>query len=109
MLLQPLVENAIRHGLEPKIEGGHILVQASKTTGFLRLKIADTGLGLPFGYDEQPAPSADGHHVGNANIRERLQAIFGASASLTLTPNHPEGVIAELTIPYSGYPDPSFH
>ncbi|MBC3885152.1 sensor histidine kinase [Undibacterium griseum] len=109
MLLQPLVENAIRHGLEPKIEGGHILVQASKTTGFLRLKIADTGLGLPFGYDEQPAPSADGHHVGNANIRERLQAIFGASASLTLTPNHPEGVIAELTIPYSGYPDPTFH
>lgn len=98
MLLQPLVENAIKHGIEPKIEGGNIHVSAALENGFLQLKVSDTGLGLPFGYDESKS-SNDGSHVGNANVRERLLALYGVTASLTLIPNQPEGVIALISIP----------
>lgn len=103
MLLQPLVENAIKHGLEPKMEGGSIHVVAEvlteKQTRHLHMKVIDTGLGLPFNYDDARVASADGQHVGNANIRDRLLALYGPGASLTLTANQPEGAIAHLIIP----------
>lgn len=100
MLLQPLVENAIKHGIEPNLAGGAIHVSASKDEHYLHLVVADTGLGLPFNYsDAAVVPSADGLHVGNANIRERLQALYGATARLSLTPNHPEGALAHLYLP----------
>ncbi|MFZ6708137.1 sensor histidine kinase [Undibacterium sp. TC9W] len=99
MLLQPLVENAIKHGLEPKMEGGSIHVVAEAVTGQLHLKVIDTGLGLPFNYDDSHVASSDGLHVGNANIRDRLLALYGPQASLTLTANAPEGAIAHLIIP----------
>src|SRR5690606_39062876 len=65
MLLQPLVENAVRHGLEPKLEGGHIEVAAVRADGFLTLSVADTGLGLD-------GAARAGTRVGLANVRERL-------------------------------------
>ncbi|BBB67726.1 ATPase [Undibacterium sp. YM2] len=99
MLLQPLVENAIKHGLEPKMEGGSIHVVAEAVIGQLHLKVIDTGLGLPFNYDDSHVVSTDGLHVGNANIRDRLLALYGPQASLTLTANAPEGAIAHLIIP----------
>lgn len=101
MLLQPLVENAIKHGLEPKIEGGSIHVSAMLEHGFLQLKVCDSGLGLPFDYDES-TPSNDSSHVGNANVRGRLLALYGPSARLSLSPNQPDGVIALLSIPLPG-------
>ncbi|MBC3918208.1 histidine kinase [Undibacterium sp. CY18W] len=99
MLLQPLVENAIKHGLEPKMEGGSIHVVAEKLGTQLHLKIIDTGLGLPFNYDDNKNISSTDQHVGNANIRERLLALYGPQASLSLQANQPEGAIAHLTIP----------
>lgn len=99
MLLQPLVENAIKHGLEPKMEGGSIHVAAKSLGGYLHLKVIDTGLGLPFNYDDSDKADADGQHIGNANIRDRLLALYGPGASLSLTPNQPEGVIAHLILP----------
>lgn len=99
MLLQPLVENAIKHGLEPKMEGGSIHVSAFVCDGKLQLSVLDTGLGLPFDYDESRPPDEAHQHVGNANVRERLLALYGPSASLRLTANQPEGVIAHLSIP----------
>jgi sensor histidine kinase YesM len=93
MLLQPLVENAIIHGLEPKVDGGHITVSAAQTGATLVLSVADTGLGLD-------APSAKaGTHVGVANTRDRLHALFGAQAALALEPNPPQGATARLTLP----------
>jgi len=100
MLLQPLVENAIKHGLEPKMDGGHIHVSVSKVQGQLHLQVRDSGLGLPFDYQEDKLSSGDNQHVGNANIRERLYAIFGAQARLSLTPNTPKGVTADLYLPF---------
>jgi hypothetical protein len=93
MLLQPLIENAITHGLEPKIEGGRIVVSASARDGQLHVSVSDNGLGLG-------APSAkSGTHLGLANTRSRLNAIHGELASLTLAANRGGGALAELTLP----------
>jgi sensor histidine kinase YesM len=105
MLLQPLVENAIKHGVEPKMEGGSIHVSAETDSEFLHIYVIDTGMGLPVDYDEnKPAPQSqhpNHSHVGNANVRERLLALYGSRASLTLSANQPQGVIAHLCIPLS--------
>jgi Histidine kinase len=93
MLLQPLVENAIRHGLEPKVDGGSIHVRAAREADVLKLCVADTGLGL------DAAPASSGTRVGVANVRERLGAMYGERASFTLTRNTPSGVIAKIEIP----------
>ena len=94
LLLQPLVENAIKHGLEPKMDGGRINVQASCAAGMLTLRVCDTGLGL----DAAPADTSS-THVGIANMRERLAVLYQDRAALSLIPNTPSGVIAEITIP----------
>ncbi len=78
MLLQPLVENAIKHGLEPKIEGGNVAVTARTEHGALRIEIVDTGLG--FGVATDTAGSGS----GLANVRARLKALYGDGARLTI-------------------------
>lgn len=94
MLLQPLVENAIKHGLEPKVDGGEIVVRAVREENRLKLSVADTGLGL----DAAPE-NPESTHVGIANIRERLRALYGERADFSLAPNSPSGVIAQMRIP----------
>ena len=101
MLLQPLVENAIKHGIEPKIDGGTIDVTAEDDGHFLYLRVSDTGLGLSWNDDGLPtADSTTGLHLGNANIKERLLVLFGPAATLTLTANEPEGTRACISIPH---------
>ena len=93
MMIQTLVENAIKHGLEPKPEGGLLRVKAEIVHGKLAVSVADTGLG--FG----KAPTA-GTGVGLANIRERLQLLYGPRAALTVTENPAGGTIVTITVPY---------
>ena len=78
MLLQPLVENAIKHGLEPKITGGSLLVSATIHESVLQIRITDTGLG--FGVATDTAGSGS----GLANVRARLKALYGDAATLTI-------------------------
>ncbi len=92
MLLQPLIENAIKHGLEPKIDGGHIDIKAVRDARTLSISVADTGLGLDFDGDH-------GTQLGLVNIRERLQVLYGDAASVTLEPNTPNGAIAKIKLP----------
>ena len=102
MLLQPLVENAIKHGIEPKMDGGSIHVTAWQQDGFLQLSVSDTGLGLSSNYSETtPHTNQDGNHqhVGNANVSDRLMALYGPTAKLSLEANAPEGATARITIP----------
>jgi signal transduction histidine kinase len=99
MLLQPLVENAIIHGLEPRIEGGTVTVEASARAGLLEICVSDTGLGLP---DTQTAPKGSG--VGVSTTRERLQVLYGPRAALTLIHAQPHGVLARLTLPLESLP-----
>jgi len=93
MMIQGLVENAIKHGLEPKAEGGTLKVKAEIVHGKLAVTVADTGLG--FG---RAATSGTG--VGLANIRERLQLLHGNRASVTVTENQPSGTVVTITVPY---------
>ncbi|MBV8208584.1 MAG: histidine kinase [Burkholderiaceae bacterium] len=94
MMLQTLVENSIKHGLEPKPEGGALTLNADVADGNLRVAVSDTGLG--FG-----VAGASGSGLGLANVRERLQALFGARGRLTIESNSPSGTIATIVIPYS--------
>ncbi len=87
MMLQSLVENSIKHGLEPKPEGGAIALSARLQDGRLRVTVADTGLGI-----DENAPQG----IGLSNIRDRLKRLYGNAAALILAPNAPVG--AHITI-----------
>ncbi len=93
MMIQTLVENAIKHGLEPKAEGGTLRLKAEIVHGKLQVTVADTGLG--FG-----KAATAGTGVGLANIRERLQLLYGPRASLTVAENQPSGTVVVITVPY---------
>lgn len=93
MMLQSLVENAIKHGLEVKAEGGTLTFRAEKINDKLRVSVRDDGLG--FG-----AVPSNGTGLGLQNIRERLQLIYNNQAKIIITPNQPSGVCVMIEIPY---------
>ena len=90
MVLITLVENAIKHGLQPQLEGGSIEIRASRRNGTLHVEVADTGAGFR---------EITGTGVGLANIRERLRGLHGERASLSLIRNTPRGVVARIQLP----------
>jgi hypothetical protein len=94
MMLQSLIENSIKHGLEPKAEGGAITISADIVNGRLRVTVADTGLGFA-------AASQPGTGVGLSNVRERLAALYGGRARLSIEANHPSGTIVTIDVPYT--------
>ncbi|HUP07013.1 MAG TPA: sensor histidine kinase [Caldimonas sp.] len=99
MMIQSLVENAIKHGLEPKPEGGRIAVKAEIVHGDLAVTVADTGLG--FG-----KAATAGTGTGLANIRERLKLLYGDRATMVVSENAPTGTVVTLTVPYQVQPFP---
>ena len=92
LLLQPLVENSIKHGLEPKIEGGSIRVIARREGGALVLEVIDTGAGLA----TEPE-SATG--FGLAQVRERLNTSYGSLSAISFVANSAGGMSASITFP----------
>ena len=93
LLVQPLVENAIRHGIEPSINGGAVTLSARRVGERLRIQVADSGSGIG------TRQNGDVGNVGLNNIRQRLQALYGDAATLQLTNNRPHGTIAVLALP----------
>jgi len=93
MMLQSLVENAVKHGLEPKAEGGALTVSAEVAHGKLHVTVADTGVGFA-----QAATAGTG--TGLTNIRERLKLIYGDAAELRITGNSPTGTRVTIVVPY---------
>jgi len=93
MMLQSMVENAIKHGLECKAEGGHLDVTAEVVDSRLRVTVSDDGVG--FGV----VPSK-GTGLGLSNIRDRLALLHGKAAHLHIGANSPSGVIATIEVPY---------
>ncbi len=91
MLLQPLVENAIKHGIEPKVDGGVVAIKAEKSDGRLRLSVSDTGLGFCNKINDQG--------LGIENVKARLQALYSINAGLILEENTPCGVTAIIEVP----------
>ncbi|MDC8757680.1 sensor histidine kinase [Janthinobacterium fluminis] len=93
MMLQSMVENAIKHGLECKPEGGTLKVLAEVAHSKLRVSVTDDGLG--FG-----AVPSDGTGLGLPTIRERLKLLHGEQAQLLIAPNTPSGVCVTIEVPY---------
>ncbi|MFZ6691920.1 sensor histidine kinase [Undibacterium sp. SXout20W] len=93
MMLQSLVENAIKHGLECKEDGGTIQFRAEVAHNKLRVSVIDDGLG--FG-----AMPSNGTGLGLQNIRERLKLIYKEKGQIIITPNQPSGVCVTIEIPY---------
>ena len=90
MLLQPLVENAVKHGLEPKIDGGEITIKALAGATFLRIEVTDTGNGFS---------SCHETGIGIGNVRERIRLLYGEKGRLILEENEPCGVKAIIEVP----------
>jgi 2TM domain/Histidine kinase len=96
MLLQPIVENAIRHGLEPKIEGGEVRLSAKRIGERIEVRVQDDGLGF--------RPGADAG-IGLTNLRERLLVLYDGQASLKVEEIHP-GTQVTINIPVRGSQKP---
>ncbi|MDM0046488.1 histidine kinase [Variovorax dokdonensis] len=96
LLLQPLVENAIRHGLEPKVEGGEILVRARRVAdGALRIEVRDTGVGM----QPDPMRHQEGSGFGLSQVRERLATAHGDRGTLRMTTLPEGGTCASVQLP----------
>lgn len=93
MLIQPLVENAVMHGLEPKVDGGEIVLRAAVDDGVLRVEVRDSGRGLV------ASPPRPGGGVGLSNLRARVRQLHGPGARLELLDNPGGGVVARLLLP----------
>ncbi|MBD1559460.1 histidine kinase [Vibrio sp. S9_S30] len=91
-LLQPLVENAVVHGLEPSINRGHINVSATQNQFEIILEVSDNGVGLVSN------SSSGGHGIGLQNIRARLKTLFGDDAKLAVIQNDHHGITSRITI-----------
>lgn len=94
MMLLTLAENAIKHGIEPSLRGGEIRLSALRVDGMLRLRVQDSGMGLPAG----GANSAQAGGLGLENVRSRL-LLSAPCASLTLRDADEGGVIADILLP----------
>ncbi len=102
MLLQPLVENAIKHGLEPKVGSGHLEVIARATDAGIEIRLDDNGLGLPVQDDAElhdDGSRSESSSYGLRHVRERLRAVYGPAARLDLEPLSPAGVRSLVFLP----------
>lgn len=90
MLIQPLVENAIKHGIEPKVDGGQISISTETYNHIIKIIVADTGSGIS---------REKGTRTGLTNIRERLHLLYGSNGRLRITENIPCGIKAIIEVP----------
>jgi signal transduction histidine kinase len=95
LILQPLVENAIRHGIAPRAGTGHIEIRAQRLNGSLQVQVFDDGPGLA---PDQPASSREG--VGLSNTRARLKQLYGDSHQFTMANRDEGGVVVTLLVPF---------
>jgi len=95
MLLQPLVENSIKHGLSPKVEGGTIWLRSARRGGRLQIEIEDDGVGVP----EDVLPIVFQSGIGLSNVHERLSVLFGADFQMSLENRQGGGVRIRVQFP----------
>lgn len=95
MILQPLVENAIKHGLARKVGPGHLTIRSRRERGFAVLEVEDDGLGI----SDERLQTAMSSGIGLSNVRERLRVIYGAAGRIELRGSPGRGAAAHLEIP----------
>ncbi|MGP0021433.1 MAG: histidine kinase [Candidatus Sulfotelmatobacter sp.] len=98
MLLQPLVENSIKHGLGPKVEGGSIYLRSRVTDSRLIIEVEDDGVGMGQAQLEESS-SWSGMGIGMANISERLQVLYGDTARMTIDSHEGKGTLIRIRLP----------
>jgi len=96
MLLQPLVENCIKHGLAPKVEGGSIYLRSRVTESRLIIEVEDDGVGIG---KTQPGNGGTGMGIGMANISERLQVLYGGAARMSIDSHEGRGTLIRIRLP----------
>ena len=94
LILQPMVENAIKHGIAKRAQGGLIRITAARSNGMLTLSVYNDGPKLPADWDET------GSGIGISNARTRLQSLYGEGCNLSLRNHHPQGVEVSVSVPF---------
>jgi two-component system, LytTR family, sensor kinase len=95
LILQPMVENAVKHGIAQRVQGGAIRISASRANGTITLSVYNDGPGLPVGWETtQPG-------VGISNVRTRLQTLYGDAFELKMVNVEPHGVSISVSLPFT--------
>ena len=97
MVLQPLVENSIKHGLAPRIEGGSITLRSRLLEGFLVVEVEDNGVGMPLAGEGTLVEPGSG--IGMSNVAERLKVLYGNAATMTISSADGKGTLVVLRVP----------
>jgi two-component system, LytTR family, sensor kinase len=95
MLLQPIVENSLKHGLAPKLEGGRICLRTSNHGGRLHIEIEDNGVGI----SEEKMPHVYVEGIGLSNVRERLRVLYGTDFNLEIDSHEGHGTVIRIDVP----------
>jgi len=95
--LQPLIENSIKHGLEPRIQGGTVTLRSKLSGDRVLIEVADDGVGM--GNRPRLGSRSNGAGIGMKNVRERLEVLYGAQASFNVVSNPGRGTLVSIEIP----------
>jgi two-component system, LytTR family, sensor kinase len=95
MILQPIIENSIKHGLASKVEGGTVSIRAYREDGHLVIKISDDGIGIP----EEQLETVYTEGIGISNVNERLKVVYGSEYQLQLKSENGRGTQTLIRIP----------
>jgi two-component system LytT family sensor kinase len=95
MLLQPIVENCLKHGLAPKLGGGKIQLRTTTRDGRLHIEIEDNGVGI----SEEKMPHVYVEGIGLSNVRERLHVLYGTDFNLDIQSRSGEGTVIRIDVP----------
>lgn len=112
MLLQPLIENSIKHGLEPRISGGTVTLRSRIVGSRLIIEIEDDGVGMEPGADVAAPVSGivrEGSGIGMKNVRERMQVLYGDEAQVDLVSRPGRGTRVQLILPLLNEEEATFH
>jgi two-component system LytT family sensor kinase len=97
ILLQPLIENSIKHGLEPRIHGGTVTLRSKLTGDRVLIEVADDGVGM--GDRPRTGLASNGAGIGMKNVQERLEVLYGAQATFNIVSNPGRGTLVSIEIP----------
>jgi sensor histidine kinase YesM len=101
LILQPMVENAVKHGIARRVQGGAIRITASRSNGTLTMRVYNDGPSLPEGWEKGQSG------IGIQNVRTRLQSLYGEQFELSMRNRHPGGVEATVSVPFISSPSSS--